>query len=414
MRKNNINIRCRNCQSKNNFKNLFSLGKLSFTGKFPKQKKINIPKAEIRLVICSKCKLVQVSKNFNLKYMYDQNYGYRTGINKTMTSHVKDIVKEVYRNLNILKKNDLVLDIASNDGTLLNFYNNDVLKIGVDPLVNKYKKFYNNVDYKFSNFFSRNLIKNTIKKKIKVITALSVFYDLKNPNNFLKDISEIIEPNSGVFILEHTDLLSIIKQNLFDTICHEHLAYYSANVIIAMVNNNNLKVFDIKKNNINGGSTRFYIAHKFSTYKVKTNKINDLLKEEFRYKLDQVNTYKIFYNKILTLRDKLKKILLKIKNKNSIIHGYGASTKGNVLLQFFNINNKILPMIADRNPLKNNCYTPGTKIKIISEHTSRFLKPKYYLVLPWHFKKEILSREKKIRSKGCKFIFPLPEVKIYS
>jgi len=146
MRKNIINIRCRNCQSKNNFKNLFSLGRLSFTGKFPKQKKINIPKAEIRLVICSKCKLVQVSKNFNLKYMYDQNYGYRTGINKTMTSHVKDIVKEVYRNLNILKKNDLVLDIASNDGTLLNFYNNDVLKIGVDPLVNKYKIFYNNFD----------------------------------------------------------------------------------------------------------------------------------------------------------------------------------------------------------------------------------------------------------------------------
>jgi hypothetical protein len=412
MKKSNINIRCRNCQSKNNFKDLFSLGKLSFTGKFPKQKKINIPKAEINLVICSKCKLVQVSKNFNLKYMYDQNYGYRTGINKTMKSHVKDIVNEVCRNLNILKKNDLVLDIASNDGTLLNFYNNDVLKIGVDPLVNKYKKFYNKIDYKFSNFFSRNLIKKTIKKKIKVITALSVFYDLKNPNNFLKDISKIIEPNFGILILEHTDLLSIIKKNLFDTICHEHLAYYSANVIISIINKNNLKVFDIKKNNINGGSTRFYIAHKLSRHKVKNIKISNILKEEFFYKLDQVKTYKIFYNKILTLRENLKKILLRINNSNSTIHGYGASTKGNVLLQFFNIDNKILPRIADRNPLKNNCYTPGTKIKIISERTSRLLKPDYYLVLPWHFKNEILSREKKIRSKGCKFIFPLPEVNI--
>jgi hypothetical protein len=311
-----------------------------------------------------------------------------------------------------LKKNDLVLDIASNDGTLLNFYNNDVVKIGVDPLVNKYKKFYNNVDYKFSNFFSRNLIKNTIKKKIKVITALSVFYDLKNPNNFLKDISKIIEPNSGVFILEHTDLLSIIKKNLFDTICHEHLAYYPANVIIAMVNKNNLKVFDIKKNNINGGSTRFYIAHKLSIHKVKNKKINNHLKEEFSYKLDQVNTYKMFYNKILILREKLKKILLRINNNNGTVHGYGASTKGNVLLQFFNIDNKILPMIADRNPLKNNCYTPGTKIQIVSEDKSRTHKPDYYLVLPWHFKKEILIREKKIRSKGCKFIFPLPDINI--
>ena len=205
---------CRNCKNIKFF-DLFSLGKLSYTGKFPKNKRINIPKEEIKLIMCSSCKLVQISKNFSLNYMYNQDYGYRTGINQTMTDHVKKIAKELSIKKNFLKKNDNVLDIASNDGTLLNFYNKKLVKIGIDPTITKYKKFYKNIDYKLSTFFSKKEITKVIKtKKVKAITALSVFYDLKNPNLFLKEISEIIDEKKGIFILEHTDLLSIIKNNL--------------------------------------------------------------------------------------------------------------------------------------------------------------------------------------------------------
>jgi len=403
---------CRNCKS-SNLINLFSLGRLSFTGKFPRNRKQNIPKKEIALVICNYCKLVQLNKNFDLNYMYNQDYGYRTGINSTMTNHVKYLVKELEKKIK-LKKKDVVLDIASNDATLLNFYSKNLVKVGIDPLVRKYKNYYKNIDYSYSKFFSKNILnKRILKKKIKCITALSVFYDINDPNNFLKEISEIIDKRSGIFILELTDLLSIIQNNLFDTICHEHITYYSAAVLKNILNNNNLKLFDLKKNNINGGSLRFYIAHKEAKYKINNSSINKILSEENFYKLSSVSTFKVFFKLIMKIKNKLINYLDNLIEDNKIIHGYGASTKGNVLLQFFGINQKYLKFIAERNPNKYNLFTPGTKIKIISENYSRLMKPDYYLVLPWHFKSEILRREKKIIKQGTKFIFPLPKMSIY-
>jgi hypothetical protein len=407
---NNMKIKhCRSCGSRF-LKSLFSLGSLSFTGKFPKNKKKNIPKTEIKLDICKNCNLVQINKKFDLKYMYNQDYGYRTGINSTMTLHIRNVVDELSKRIKF-KRKDIVLDIASNDATLLNFYNKKLVRIGVDPLVKKYKNYYKEINYYYSNFFKKNLLPaHIIKKKIKAITAFSVFYDLENPNLFLKDISEIIDPKYGIFILEHTDLLSIIKNNLFDTICHEHLAYYSAEVLSKMINKNNLRIFDIKKNNINGGSLRFYICHKEANYKENKSKIDDILIDERLYNLAKKETFKDFFNRINKLKKKLLSLIIKLKNDGKIIHGYGASTKGNVLLQYYKINSGVIPFIADRNFLKVGSYTPGSKIKIISEESSRAKKPDYYLVLPWHFKDEILLREKKIRSRGCKFIFPLPKI----
>jgi len=401
---------CRNCKN-NKFFNLLSLGKISFTGKFSKSLFNNIPKAYLNLVMCNKCKLVQLDRNFNPKYLYGKDYGYRSGINKTMTEHLKKTVKKCSA-LAELKANDPVLDIASNDGTLLNFYKKKTVTVGVDPLVNKYKSYYKKISYKISNFFQINDIKKlNLKKKFKIISALSVFYDLKDPNRFIKGIKECLDEN-GIFVLEHADLLCIIKNNLFDTICHEHLEYYSSKVIIDMMNFNGLKVFDHEFNNINGGSSRYYICHHKAKYKTKKKKINKLLSEESKIGLHSTKIFKIFFANILNEKDKLKKMIKKIINKKFIIHGYGASTKGNVLLQFYDIKNKDINYIADRNPLKYNLFTPGTKIKIISENYSRKLKPDYYLVLPWHFKKEILIREKKIRKKGTKLIFPLPKMHV--
>ncbi len=402
--------KCRNCNgSQLNF--LFTLGDLAYTGKFP-NKQQKIPKAKLTLVMCKKCKLIQLDRNFNRNYLYGRDYGYRTGINKTMSNHVKYIVKDVLRKIK-LNSNDAVLDIASNDGTLLNFYlNKSVIKVGIDPLISKYKKFYKKINYKFSNFFSAKIIpKNLKKQKFKIITALSMFYDLPKPNIFLNDIKKILHKD-GIFLLEHADLYSIYKNNVFDTICHEHLEYYSSSVIFDMVKKHDLEIFDHKYNEINGGSSQYFICHKDSKFKINFKRINKVRNLEKKAKLSNVTTFKKFYKKIDNIKMKLNFEIQRIKKKNQIIHGYGASTKGNVLLQYLNIDNNTIDYIAERNPKKYNKFTPGTGIKIISEKSSRMKKPNYYLVLPWHFKNEILYREKKIRDRGCKFIFPLPKLTI--
>ena len=402
--------KCRICSGKS-LSNLFSLGKLNFTGKFTKNLKTNVPKAEVALVMCSNCKLVQLNQNFNPNYLYGKDYGYRTGINSTMTNHVKNLVKTLTNKLKF-KKGDAVLDIASNDGTLLNFYNRKIYTVGIDPLINKFKSQYKSINAKVPDFFSyKSLINKKINKSFKAITALSMFYDLPNPNQFLLDIKKILATD-GIFILEQVDLLSIVKEQLFDTICHEHLEYYSSKIIIEIAKNNHLRVFDLKKNDINGGSITYYICHKSAKFKTNLKQINNIVKEENRLKLEKIDTYKKLEKNIIKQKIKLISLIKKIIKDGKIIHGYGASTKGNVLLQYFKITNKFIKYIADRNPKKSGFYTPGTKIKIITEEKSRKIKPDYYLVLPWHFKKEILQREKRIMKSGTKLIFPLPKLEI--
>ena len=403
--------KCRNCHCRKLSK-LFSLGKLSFTGKFPKNIKTNIKKTELTLVICEKCSLVQLNNNYNLKYLYGPDYGYRTGINKTMTEHMKNIRDSLLSKIK-LKKNDCILDIASNDGTLLNSFNKKLCKVGIDPLVNKYKRFYNNIDYKISDFFSADkIIKKIPDKKFKIITALSVFYDIDDPNLFFKDINKILD-DDGIFLIEHADLMSIINQKMFDTICQEHLTYYSNQIIINIAKKNDMRVFDLRTNNINGGSTQYFICKRKSTHKTKKNNINKLIKKEIAMKLKRKKTFLNFFDEINKSKLNTINYLDKIISENKTIHGYGASTKGNVLLQYFGITKKYIKYIADRNPKKNNHFTPGTKMRIISENKSRSMLPNFYFVLPWHFKKEILNRERKLIKKGSKFIFPLPTFKVY-
>lgn len=403
---------CKNCNHKR-FNHLFTLGDLEFSGKFPKNEFDKIPSSFVTLVKCKKCNLVQLDRKFNPKYLYNLDYGYRSGINKTMISHLTNVTKKITSIVN-LKKNDYVLDIASNDGTLLNSYENKrIVKVGIDPIIKKFSKYYKNIDYKFNTFFSKKTIMKKIPKvRFKIVTACAVFYDIEKPNDFLKDISEIIDKDDGIFYLEFQDLLSIIKNKLFDTICHEHLEYYSLEVVLSMLKKNNLRLIDLFRNKINGGSLSLMICHSKAKYSTNIKKINDFIKLEKKFNLKKNYTYKKFYLDILKIKFKLNKTIHKILLNKKIIHGYGASTKGNILLQFFKIDNNHIPYIADRNPLKVNLYTPGTKIKIISERISRLKKPDYYLVLPWHFKKEILEREKVIRKKGTKFIFPLPRLEI--
>ena len=400
--------KCRICKKKN-LKKLFSLGRLCFTGKFPSANQ-NIKKEPIDLVLCKNCGLVQLGHNFDLNYLYGPDYGYRTGINKTMLNHVSNVVKKVSK-IAKLKKKDQVLDIASNDASLLKFYKEEIVTFGIDPIADKYPHDYKKIDYKISDFFSAKKILKRTKKKFKVITALSVFYDSVDPNKFIKDVKKLLDKD-GIFLLEFADLASIVRFKMFDTICHEHLEYYSSSVINDLCKKNGLRVFDIKSNDINGASKQFYICHNSSKFSTKKILINKILKDEKKLGLTNEKTFKKFIKYIDNSKKKLVKMLKRFKNQGKKTHCYGASTKGNVLLQYYKINHKLIDAVAERNKNKYNLFTPGTKIKIISENLSRFYKPDYYLVLPWHFKKEILNRESIIRKKGTKFIFPLPKLRV--
>ena len=199
---------------------------------------------------------------------------------------------------------------------------------------------------------------------------------------------------------------------MFDTICHEHVAYYSTQIMINMAEKNNLKIFDLKSNDINGGSTQYFICKKNANIRVNYKTIKKYINKEKTIGVSKFKTIVNFYKKIKQKKISTTKLLVSLRKKNKTVYGYGASTKGNVLLQYYGIDNQLIPMIADRNPYKYGRFTPGSLIKIVSEKTIRKLKPDYFFVLPWHFKKEIILREKPIRKKGTKFIFPLPDLRI--
>ncbi len=400
---------CRLCKSKK-IKNLFSLGLQYYTGIFSK-KNANIPKGLLKLVICKNCKLVQLSKNFNIKKMYGKNYGYRTSLNKSMKKHIQD-KKNFLQGIISLNKNDNIIDIGSNDGTFLNCFSSDNFKlIGVDPTIVNFKRFYNKNIVKIDKFFSHKNIKNYLTKKAKLITSFSMFYDLPDPLKFTKEVYNCLDDN-GIWHLEQSYLIDMIKKNSYDTICHEHIEYYSITSIFFLMRMANFKIIDIKRNNINGGSIAITVAKNHSSHIECKKIIKSYLKKEQKAGYNNHLVYKKFYNRIVLRKNQLINLLRKLKKNNKKIIGYGASTKGNVILQFCKINNKLLNYIYDINLDKKNKYTPGSKIKIIDKIDTKNFNFHYFLVLPWHFKNFIIKKEKNFIRRNIKFIFPLPNVKV--
>ena len=286
--------KCRNCNSSNIIQ-ILNLGNLAFTGKFL-EKGNSVPKTPLKLAMCSQCKLVQLSHDYDNNYIYGYDYGYQSNINSIMKNHLKEIVNTINRKFKI-KKNDIFIDIGSNDGTLLN---HKILKkcitVGFDPIIKRLKKNYKNINFKIDKFFNLKNFKKFKIGKAKFITAIAMFYDLNDPNNFLYEIKKILDED-GVFILEQSDLRLMLKQNSFDTICQEHLEYFSIKIIKEMLEKNNLKIFDHEYNESNGGSSRFYICHK-ENYKHKiTIGLKKAIDLESKSKINNINTLKKFEKK---------------------------------------------------------------------------------------------------------------------
>ena len=239
-----------------------------------------------------------------------------------------------------------------------------------------------------------------------------MFYDLEDPNLFVSDIYEILE-DEGIWHFEQSYMPTMIKHNSYDTICHEHLEYYTLTNVFDLLNNNGFKILDVQLNDINGGSFSVTASKKNSKMISNIKKINSIIEDEKKLKLQNENSYTKFTNHIIKHKKDLIKLIKSIKKDGKKIIGYGASTKGNVILQYCGLSSKELECIADVNKDKFGSYTPGSNIKIISEKEAKKLNPDYMLVLPWHFRKNIIERESFFLKKGGKLIFPLPKIEIF-
>jgi len=409
---------CRVCGSKA-LTPVIDLGPQHLQGSFVKPGKEVPPlrKIPLSLLRCdptkdeNACGLLQMEHTVPPEILYSA-YWYRSGTNNTMRKHLKGIVDSAVSILN--KKQGNVLDIGCNDGTLFTFYPDGFTKFGVDPSDVAQEIDKNCATVVQDIFPSNELLVRLDGRKIDIITSIAMFYDLENPVDFARNIKSILHPE-GMWIFEMSYMPTMLKMTSYDTICHEHLEFYSLAVIEYILKMSGMKVFNVELNDINGGSLRCYATHA-ENFRYKDEQylqnIRVLHQEEFDLELDTDKPYKNFQDRVNVHRDELISLLKKLKAEGKVIHVYGASTKGNTLLQWCGIDNRIVDCAAERNPDKYGAKTLGTDIPIVSEADSRAKNPDYYLVLPWHFKEEFVEREKDILNRGTGLIFPLPKIEI--
>jgi len=390
---------------------VLSLGEQYLTGVFPKSSADKITKGPLDLVWCPTSGLLQMKQSYSLDEMYGDNYGYRSGLNISMVRHLEQKIAALER-LVKPQSNDLVIDIGSNDATSLKAYSGKHRKVGIDPTGKKFKEYYTDDIDLIPDFFSASVFKSHFPKdEAKIITSIAMFYDLERPMDFVRDIEEILA-DDGVWHFEQSYMPSMLRTNSYDTICHEHLEFYSFKVVKNMLETCGLKIIDVQMNAINGGSFAVTAAKKNSLYTSNNAVINWMLKQEDDMGLDTPKPYRDFEERVFRHRKNLKELIEALVNDGKKIIGYGASTKGNVLLQFCGLTSDHIPFIAEVNEEKFGSFTPGTNIPIISEREAKSMNPDYFFVLPWHFKNSILDREKEYAARGGKFIFPLPEIEI--
>jgi hypothetical protein len=403
---------CRLCKS-TRLSKVLDLGVQALTGVFPKSRDDEVPAGPLQLCKCDDCDLVQLRHNYDLGRLYGETYGYRSGLNQSMVRHLHAKVARI-RSMVALNKGDLVVDIGSNDSTLLQAYPDTLTLVGVDPSGPKFKQYYPAHIRLIPDFFSADLVKQAYPgRRAKVVTSIAMFYDLEKPQAFVDEIASLLD-DQGLWVFEQSYLPFMLETNSYDTVCHEHLEYYALKQIKHMTDQAGLKIVDIEFNDINGGSFSVMAAKRSALYPEASALIAQTLEKEKQLGLDGLEAYRSFASRIAEHREHLRRYLVRLSDEGKKVIGYGASTKGNVLIQYCGLDTSLVPCIAEVNPDKFGARTPGSKIPIISEADARAMKPDYFLVFPWHFKAGILQREQEFLRAGGQFIFPLPKIECVS
>ncbi len=375
-------------------------------------------KVPLELVRCNPelderaCGLVQLRHSFPPDLMY-ADYWYMSGVNQTMRDALAQISARATE-LAELKAGDVVVDIGCNDGTLLHSYPVQGLdKIGFDPAQNFLEGMKDEFLRVPTYFNAASYRQVRATKKAKVVTSIAMFYDLEDPNQFTAEVADILD-DKGVWILQMADLPNMLRFNMFDNICHEHLCYYHLAPLENLFKRHGLQLADVEMNFVNGSSYRLYIrkAQGPAPTKAARDRIAKLRFDEFNLAMDTDAPFNAFKKNIERNKHDLLFFLNQAKQQGKKVFAYGASTKGNVLLQYCGIDPSLVPFAADRNPKKWGAKTLGTNIPIISEEEARAKQPDYFLVLPYHFIDEMLVRERAFTDRGGKFIVPVPSVKL--
>lgn len=401
---------CRICGS-SELRDTVDLGTQMLTGVFPKQADADLPASPLVLTWCTSCGLLQLRDSHPPEEMYGDNYGYRSGLNASMTRHLQRKIRQLQA-LAKPSSDDLVLDIGSNDATSLKAYEGDFTKIGIDPTGAKFRQYYPDDVTLVPDFFSADAFFGAFPdRKAKIITSIAMFYDLDDPNEFVKNIAAVLA-DDGIWHFEQSYMPFMLTTNSYDTICHEHLEFYSLKVVDNLLKKHGLKILDVVTNAVNGGSFAVTAAKAGSSWPVNEAVIGWMLRQEEEAGLDTGVPYAEFAERVKRHRDSLKDLIRSLKADGKTICGYGASTKGNVLLQYCGFSKEEITCIADVNADKHGSYTPGTRIPIVSEEDARAMNPDYFLVLPWHFRDHIIQREQDFLESGGRLIFPLPGIEI--
>lgn len=403
--------KCRSCGGESLLE-ILNLGEQAMTGYFPSVATEEVYSGPLQLLLCEdrNCQLLQLSADYSLDEMYGDNYGYRSGLNESMMKHLNGKIDKIKNKYVKLSSGDVVLDIGSNDGTTLRNYSElKLTKIGIDPTAAKFINYYDNDVIVVPDFFTAELFfEASSRRKASIVTSFSMYYDLPNPLKFAKDIYNILN-DDGVWVFEQSYLPAMLQTGSFDTICHEHLEYYSFTSIYSILNRANLKVVDVEFNDINGGSFSI-VAAKNDSYLPQYNEIERIIAYEKSLNLFEPKGYISFIDKINLEKKLTLDFLNGCKENNLSVLGLGASTKGNVLLQYYRINDNILPIIGEVNEYKFGRYTPGTKIAICDEKDLLNNQADFIFAIPWHFRDTFKAISDKYK---IPVVFPLPYFHIY-
>lgn len=404
--------RCRICGNEK-LTEILSLGDQMLTGVFPKSRDERASSGPLSLVKCEvtgpeKCGLVQLAHSYDLSELYGLNYGYRSGLNKSMVIHLHDKIRNIL-SLTKLEKGDLIIDIGSNDSTSLQAYpTKDYILVGIDPTGEKFREYYPPHINLIPDFFSIAKIREHFgNKKAKVITSFSMFYDLEEPMTFMKEVHEVLA-DDGIWVFEQSYMPTMLETNSYDTVCHEHLEYYALSQVKWMTDRVGFKIIAVEMNDINGGSFSVTVAKKHSPYPEAKN-LGEILRSEKELGIDTLELYRAFNDRIDSAKREFLAFIAEAKKQGKTIYGLGASTKGNVILQYCGVTPEEIPFIGEVNRDKFGCFTPGTYIPIISEEEVLAKKPDYLLVLPWHFRRFF---ENNTKFRGTKLVFPLPKLEV--
>lgn len=398
--------KCRSCNGKN-LEDILSLGDQYLSDFLKTNKKPE--KYPLDLILCNDCNLLQLRHNAPQSSLYTERYGYRSGINQTMKDELKLIVtKSLEKHENL--KGLVAVDIGANDGTLLSNYPKKIHRIAVEPIKKLAKDAKEYSDIVVNDFFTYEAINKKAKGiKADIITVISCFYDMEDPNKFVADLKKILNKN-GVIVIQQNYLVGMLEQNAFDNIVHEHLEYYSLLSLENLLKRHGLQVFDVEMTPLNGGSFRTFISAIGDRKEEKS--VIKLREKEKALKLNKKAIYKQFAKRVIDNKKTISELIQKLVKNKKKVYLYGASTRGNTLLQYYNLDNTLITAAAERNPEKWGRKIASVGVPIISESQARKEKPDYMLVLPWFFKEEFLRRENSYLDSGGHFIFPLPKVKI--